>query len=110
MLRLARYDVPSAGCLLGFPPAPVRQVVRDPSCRSGGIQAITIKFSAGIQRECYSVVVRVRWRIPVFLRLLSILVYSSLAFAAAAPTFPALTYSTYLRDSFTPTAIATDAA
>ncbi|HTS48212.1 MAG TPA: SBBP repeat-containing protein [Bryobacteraceae bacterium] len=44
------------------------------------------------------------------LRLLSILVYSSLAFAATAPTFRALTYSTYLRDSFTPTAIATDSA
>ena len=45
-----------------------------------------------------------------FLRLPSILVYSSLAFAATAPTFPALTYSTYLRDSFTPTAIATDSS
>jgi uncharacterized protein (TIGR03437 family) len=33
---------------------------------------------------------------------------SALAFAAAAPTFPALTYSTYLRDSFTPNAVATD--
>ena len=34
------------------------------------------------------------------------------AVAASAPTatFPALTYSTYLRDSFTPSAIATDAA
>ncbi len=45
-----------------------------------------------------------------FPRLLSILVCSGLALAAATPAFPALTYSTYLRDSFTPTAIATDAA
>ena len=42
--------------------------------------------------------------------MLSILVCSRLAFAATAPTFPALTYSTYLRDSFTPTAIATDSS
>ena len=35
---------------------------------------------------------------------------SGLAFAASAATFPQLTYSTYLRDSFTPTAIATDAS
>jgi hypothetical protein len=30
--------------------------------------------------------------------------------AAAASTFPSLSYSTYLRDSFTPSAIATDSA
>jgi uncharacterized protein (TIGR03437 family) len=36
------------------------------------------------------------------------LLCSSVAFAASAPTFPVLTYSTYLRDGFTPTAIATD--
>jgi uncharacterized protein (TIGR03437 family) len=35
---------------------------------------------------------------------------SGLAFAASAPTFPVLTYSTYLRDAFTPTAIATDSS
>lgn len=34
--------------------------------------------------------------------------YSGLAAAAAAQTFPVLTYSTYLRDGFTPNAIATD--
>src|ERR1700722_7385522 len=43
-----------------------------------------------------------------FIRALSFLLCSGLAFAGAAPTFPALTYSTYLRDNFTPTAIATD--
>jgi uncharacterized protein (TIGR03437 family) len=36
------------------------------------------------------------------------LLCSGVAFAAAAPTLPVLTYSTYLRDGFTPTAIATD--
>jgi uncharacterized protein (TIGR03437 family) len=36
------------------------------------------------------------------------LLCSSVTFAASAPTFPVLTYSTYLRDSFTPKAIATD--
>ena len=39
---------------------------------------------------------------------LSLLLSSGLAFAA--PTFPELTYSTYLRDSFTPKAIATDSS
>jgi uncharacterized protein (TIGR03437 family) len=39
---------------------------------------------------------------------LSLILFSGLAFAA--PTFPVLTYSTYLRDSFTPQAIATDAS
>jgi uncharacterized protein (TIGR03437 family) len=43
-------------------------------------------------------------------RTLSFLLYSGLAFAAAAPSFPTLAYSTYLRDNFTPTAIATDPA
>ncbi len=42
------------------------------------------------------------------IRSLSLYLCSGLAFAAAAPTFPVLTYSTYLRDNFTPTAIATD--
>lgn len=45
-----------------------------------------------------------------FLRLLPALVCSGLPLAAATPALPALTYSTYLRDSFTPTAIATDTA
>lgn len=39
---------------------------------------------------------------------LSLLLSSGLAFAAS--TFPVLTYSTYLRDSFTPKAIATDSS
>ena len=39
---------------------------------------------------------------------LSLLLCSGLAFAAS--TFPVLTYSTYLRDSFTPKAIATDSS
>lgn len=39
---------------------------------------------------------------------LSLLLSSGLAFAA--PTFPVLTYATYLRDSFTPKAIATDSS
>ena len=43
-----------------------------------------------------------------FIRSLALFLCSGFAFAAAAPTFPALTYSTYLRDNFTPTAIATD--
>src|ERR1035438_9931468 len=34
--------------------------------------------------------------------------FSGSASAASAPTYPVLAYSTYLRDSFTPTAIATD--
>lgn len=44
-----------------------------------------------------------------FIRSLSLFFHSSLVFAASASSaFPALTYSTYLRDNFTPTAIATD--
>ena len=43
-------------------------------------------------------------------RSLSLYLCSGLAFAAAAPTFPVLTYSTYLRDNFTPTSIATDSS
>lgn len=39
---------------------------------------------------------------------LPLFLYSGMAFAASAPTFPVLTYSTYLRDGFTPKAIATD--
>jgi uncharacterized protein (TIGR03437 family) len=39
---------------------------------------------------------------------LPLFLFSALAFAA--PSFPVLTYSTYLRDSFTPKAIATDAS
>lgn len=39
---------------------------------------------------------------------LLLLLFSGLAFAAS--TFPVLTYSTYLRDSFTPKAIATDSS
>jgi uncharacterized protein (TIGR03437 family) len=45
-----------------------------------------------------------------FIRSLPLFLYSGLAFAATAPTFPALTYSTYLRDNFTPAAIATDSS
>ncbi len=45
-----------------------------------------------------------------FLRLLPVFVCSRLALAATTPAFPALTYSTYLRDSFTPAAIATDSS
>jgi uncharacterized protein (TIGR03437 family) len=41
------------------------------------------------------------------IRTLSLFLLSGLAFAAP-PSFPVLTYSTYLRDAFTPTAIATD--
>jgi uncharacterized protein (TIGR03437 family) len=41
---------------------------------------------------------------------LPLLLLSELAFAAPAPSFPVLTYSTYLRDSFTPKAIATDSS
>ena len=43
-------------------------------------------------------------------RSVALFLYSGIAFAATAPTFPVLTYSTYLRDSFTPTAIATDSS
>ncbi len=42
------------------------------------------------------------------IRSLYFLLYTALALAVSAPSFPVLTYSTYLRDSFTPTAIATD--
>lgn len=45
-----------------------------------------------------------------FIRSVWLFFYSGLVFAATAPTFPALTYSTYLRDSFTPNAIATDSS
>jgi uncharacterized protein (TIGR03437 family) len=44
------------------------------------------------------------------IRTLSLLLFLRLAFAAPAPSFPVLTYSTYLRDSFTPKAIATDSS
>src|SRR5579863_8216649 len=54
--------------------------------------------------------IRVRWRSPMFIRSLALFLCAGFAFAAAAPTFPALTYSTYLRDNFTPTAIATDSS
>ena len=45
-----------------------------------------------------------------FIRSFLVFLYSGLAFAASAPTVPALTYSTYLSDNFTPSAIATDAS
>jgi len=45
-----------------------------------------------------------------FIRLLSFFLCSGLAFTATGPSFPALTYSTYLRDNFTPAAIATDSS
>lgn len=44
------------------------------------------------------------------IRSMSFSVCSVLAFAASALAFPSLTYSTYLRDSFTPKAITTDSA
>jgi hypothetical protein len=44
------------------------------------------------------------------MRSLSLFLFSGLAFAAPASAFPLLTYSTYLRDSFTPSAIATDSS
>ena len=40
--------------------------------------------------------------------ILPLLFFSGLAFAA--PTYPVIAYSTYLRDSFTPKAIATDSS
>jgi uncharacterized protein (TIGR03437 family) len=43
-------------------------------------------------------------------RSLALILYSGLAFAASASKAPVLTYSTYLRDSFTPNAIATDSS
>jgi hypothetical protein len=45
-----------------------------------------------------------------FSRSLALFLYSGLAFAASAATAPQLTYSTYLRDNFTPAAIATDSS
>src|SRR5690242_19370047 len=45
-----------------------------------------------------------------FIRSVWLFFNSGLVFAATAPTFPALAYSTYLRDSFTPNAIATDSS
>src|SRR5580698_8717307 len=44
------------------------------------------------------------------IRSLLLFLCSGITYAAAAPTFPVLTYSTYLRDSFTPNAIATDSS
>src|SRR5450759_3165183 len=41
---------------------------------------------------------------------LSFLFYSGLVLAATGPSFPVLTYSTYLRDNFTPSATATDSS
>ena len=40
----------------------------------------------------------------------ALFLYAGLALSASAAAFPALTYSTYLRDSFTPKAIATDSS
>lgn len=40
----------------------------------------------------------------------SLCLFTGLVCAAAAPSFPALTYSTYLRDSFTPKAVAADSS
>ena len=45
-----------------------------------------------------------------FIRSVSLFLYSGLALAGAASAFPVLTYSTYLRDGFTPKAIATDSS
>jgi hypothetical protein len=44
----------------------------------------------------------------VLTHLLPLVLFSGLASAAPTPTLAALTYSTYLRDGFTPNAIATD--
>jgi uncharacterized protein (TIGR03437 family) len=44
------------------------------------------------------------------IRPFALLLCAGLAFAADSPAFPVLSYSTYLRDSFTPNAIATDSA
>ncbi|MGI8992429.1 MAG: SBBP repeat-containing protein [Bryobacteraceae bacterium] len=49
-------------------------------------------------------------RVSTIVRSLALLLSSGLAFAANTPSFPALTYSTYLRDGFTPSAIATDSS
>jgi uncharacterized protein (TIGR03437 family) len=46
--------------------------------------------------------------IPMLFRCISICLYSGLTLAAATASFPALTYSTYLRDNFTPVAVGTD--
>src|ERR1039458_2101485 len=43
-------------------------------------------------------------------RSFALFLYSGLAFAASASKSPVLKYSTYLRDSFTPTAIAVDSS
>jgi len=62
---------------------------------------------------------RVRWKSPMpkhilwfFLCFAAAMEQTSSAFATAAPkpTFPVLTYSTYLRDAFTPTAVAVDSS
>ncbi len=59
---------------------------------------------------------RVRWRFPMLIRPLLVVLLVRSAFAATAPatptasSFPELTYSTYLRDGFTPYAIATDSS
>src|SRR5579863_8476901 len=45
-----------------------------------------------------------------FIRSVSLFLCACVAFAAPLSTFPGLTYSTYLRDSFTPSAIATDSS
>jgi len=45
-----------------------------------------------------------------FTRLLSVFLFSGLVFAASGSSYPVLSYSTYLRDSFTPKAIAMDSA
>lgn len=47
---------------------------------------------------------------PVLIRSLSLILFSGLVLAATASTFPVLTYSTYLRDGFTPKAIAVDSS
>src|ERR1700733_9335616 len=44
------------------------------------------------------------------IRTLCLFLCSGLAFAATLPSFPTLTYSTYLRDNFSPSAIATDSS
>src|SRR5580693_9175535 len=49
-------------------------------------------------------------RTPSLRFLLILALESGPAFAAPASSFPVLTYSTYLRDSFTPKAIATDSS
>jgi hypothetical protein len=45
-----------------------------------------------------------------FVQLISVVLFCALTFADSAPTAPALVYSTYLREAFTPNAIATDSA